>query len=751
MSESNKVNQILSKPSRLGINRERGERLVFFSLLQGIYLLLTTSLFALDHDFKYWPFVALAFTLFFVGWSFVYRAQKNSHQNSLWALGIIVVLSTLLCSGVILISLSAPETFWPVWGFGILIGLGFIPWAVFQVWMFVFVISSFATYVIFTEPLGLWGLFLHLSVIYGLWLAIRGNRKLNQRYLIGHFHESLTKCRNVKDCLRVLADYLSSLLEAPLAIISFEEIQTNLQEIVIGEKLQSFSEEQFSLREFRTLQKDLLISETGFALKNLVNLSLPIKVELSGSKFSIKNGILLGFSLDKKKSSMAEDQNKLYEISPSRSEVDEMLILIGLKFPLMRHLKRSELSLLEAVSVLALNRIETFRERELAKTIEEQAESRLKERDYEMNSLVHDVNNTVQDMTLLCDVLIEDLVGKSENEEASKLLVPVKRISAMSRSVSILVSDAKRSRELEKQLDLFPRETIEIGEVLEEIIEFASIRADRRRIKVIYGKQLGDDIWCKFSAREYLETVIRNLLNNAILYSSPGSEVVVGLEIQNNQACLSIRDQGPGLSQEEQNQLFQIGFRGKSSVGHSGLGLGLAHSKRVLLAANGSIEVFSAGAGKGATFTVKLPICRAPSSSTLKARTGNSWALVVDDETSLTEFYSRVARALWFDPTIAMSLDEAEKAISIKGQPGFVITDLHLGNTTNGNYGGLELIKILRGKFGTNVPIVVVSGQDDEKIEEQVIAVGANGYLKKPIGRKTLFLKIQELLERADD
>ena len=75
-----------------------------------------------------------------------------------------------------------------------------------------------------------------------------------------------------------------------------------------------------------------------------------------------------------------------------------------------------------------------------------------------------------------------------------------------------------------------------------------------------------------------------------------------------------------------------------------------------------------------------------------------------------------------------------------------VITDIQLSNSS-----GLDLVRHLRSEFGQDLPVIVVSGNTDSDLSEQVHAAGGTSFLAKPVGRKRLFLEINRLLGGATD
>jgi signal transduction histidine kinase len=102
-----------------------------------------------------------------------------------------------------------------------------------------------------------------------------------------------------------------------------------------------------------------------------------------------------------------------------------------------------------------------------------------------------------------------------------------------------------------------------------------------------------------------MEQVVVNLLTNAIKYAS-GSPIKVEVCLVNDKVQLRVHDQGPGISQEHLERIFERYERAISSNEVSGLGLGLYIARQIMEQNNGSLSVYSTQ-GKGSTFMIDLP------------------------------------------------------------------------------------------------------------------------------------------------
>jgi signal transduction histidine kinase len=120
--------------------------------------------------------------------------------------------------------------------------------------------------------------------------------------------------------------------------------------------------------------------------------------------------------------------------------------------------------------------------------------------------------------------------------------------------------------------------------------------------------EIEPDIRAEIDA-EGMQMVIRNLLENAFLYSQAAPEVRLTLARQGKNCILTVRDNGRGIDGKEMKNIFKMFYRVRlSGETIKGTGLGLYIVRSVVRRHNGKVSVVSDGPGRGSTFSVIIPI-----------------------------------------------------------------------------------------------------------------------------------------------
>ncbi|WP_051361698.1 GAF domain-containing protein [Solimonas soli] len=111
-----------------------------------------------------------------------------------------------------------------------------------------------------------------------------------------------------------------------------------------------------------------------------------------------------------------------------------------------------------------------------------------------------------------------------------------------------------------------------------------------------------------------LAQVFANLLNNAAKYSERGGDITVSARRDGDSVSVSVRDTGVGIPPELLSRIFDMFVQGDHSLerARGGLGIGLTLVQRLVQMHGGSVTVHSAGAQRGSTFSVRMPLASTP-------------------------------------------------------------------------------------------------------------------------------------------
>jgi signal transduction histidine kinase len=150
----------------------------------------------------------------------------------------------------------------------------------------------------------------------------------------------------------------------------------------------------------------------------------------------------------------------------------------------------------------------------------------------------------------------------------------------------------------------------DIRKLVERSVENNLPAAKQKGIEIRVG--VSEGLWAKADSAATMQ-ILDNLISNALKYSPPNTTTHVHTLPEANHILVSVRDEGPGISEADQKKLFQKFTRlsARPTGGESSTGLGLAIVKRLAEAMSGTVQCYSVP-GAGATFTLRLPICPAP-------------------------------------------------------------------------------------------------------------------------------------------
>jgi two-component system sensor histidine kinase SenX3 len=147
---------------------------------------------------------------------------------------------------------------------------------------------------------------------------------------------------------------------------------------------------------------------------------------------------------------------------------------------------------------------------------------------------------------------------------------------------------------------------VDLATVITDAVDRNALVSEQRNIRMVTSAERGVIIRGDY---EMLVTAIRNLIENALVYSNEGSQVGIGLKVADAVAEISVTDSGIGIPEMEQERIFERFYRVDPSRSRDtgGTGLGLSIVKHVAANHGGEVKLFSK-VGVGSTFTLRLPL-----------------------------------------------------------------------------------------------------------------------------------------------
>ncbi|MEH1919192.1 hybrid sensor histidine kinase/response regulator [Nostoc sp.] len=255
-----------------------------------------------------------------------------------------------------------------------------------------------------------------------------------------------------------------------------------------------------------------------------------------------------------------------------------------------------------------------------------------------------------------------------------------------------------------------------------------------------------------------LQQVVWNLLSNAIKFTPRGGKVEMRLQETDGYAQIILSDTGKGISADFLPFVFDY-FRQADSTStrkFGGLGLGLAIVRNIIEMHGGIVKADSHGEGKGAIFTISLPLLPDASSrltdeknypaflATKSLPLNDIRILVVDDDTDSRDF---VAFVLEQDGAFVMTASSADEALQSLAE---VKLDVLVSDISMPNMDGYMLIHEVRTRTpeqGGQIPAIALTAFARNNDHEKALKAGFQMHLSKPLNPEKLIAAIVKLME----
>jgi len=379
-----------------------------------------------------------------------------------------------------------------------------------------------------------------------------------------------------------------------------------------------------------------------------------------------------------------------------------------------------------------------MREHELRQTAEEA--NRLK--DEFLAIMSHELRNPLNVILGYAELLLRmDVIKESSN--LHRMADAVKRNAVAQSKLIRDLLDLSRLRSGKLELN---RETVSPVVSIQNAIETVRLDADSKGIEITVSAP--DEMLFVQADPVRLEQIIWNLLNNSVKFTPRGGRIEVRLEEQDDEIMLTVSDNGQGIDASFLPHIFEI-FRqadARTNRAQAGMGIGLAVVQQLVELHGGSVDAFSAGTGKGATFTIRLPRSvdsKRPLGPVLDLGNGTLKGLevlVVDDSEDTAEM---VQHLLEIGGATVCAVTSGSEALRIAREREF---DVVLSDISMPEMDGFQFLSELRKLPGKeDLPAVALTGFGRPEDVQRAADEGFYAHLTKPFDLQTLARLLQKL------
>lgn len=379
-------------------------------------------------------------------------------------------------------------------------------------------------------------------------------------------------------------------------------------------------------------------------------------------------------------------------------------------------------------------------------------------------------------------------------------------LTLISSPLELVLEDKTIQPEVKSLLNLVSRNVKKLRDMTEQLLDIRKVESDDLvpkpqnldivsfiRNEVLFFdnafKSKGIELEVNSAEEKYnigfdpdmMSKVIFNMLSNSLKHTHKGKVSISVAKVaasalempdltnQESFVKISIEDSGDGIEKANLPMIFDRFYQGKEQ-NKKGYGIGLSHSKDLIVAHGGQVDVTS-DPGLGTTFNVYLPDVRIAAEAVMAALPGspsevaatssaeaiNEGAgeeeiaavkartiLLVEDNLDLRSFISKELKKKY----TVLEAEDGEKGLEIANEhfPDLIISDVMMPNMD-----GMEFCKEIKSNIKTShIPVILLTAKVGKEAKYAGLEIGADEYISKPFEMKYLSLKIRNSLKGRD-
>ncbi|RKP52786.1 response regulator [Trinickia fusca] len=297
-------------------------------------------------------------------------------------------------------------------------------------------------------------------------------------------------------------------------------------------------------------------------------------------------------------------------------------------------------------------------------------------------------------------------------------------------------------------------ERVDLVDIVEYVIRSVAPAAQAKDIRVV--SELDADALI-LADPSRLQQIVWNLLSNAVKFTGKGGVVEVALRRGEGELELAVVDNGQGIKPEFLPHVFERFCQEDAGIArqHGGLGLGLSIARQLVEMHGGHIEARSEGAGRGATFVVRLPVSgcelardreEAPLPLEIPPALAGLRVLIVEDEPDARELVERVlqergAQTLGFGNALdALTACMAEP-------PDVIVSDIGMPGVDG--YDFIRRLRTFEAQRGRTTPAAALTAFARSEDRRRALLAGFQTHVAKPVDPLELVVVVAALAGRT--
>jgi signal transduction histidine kinase/CheY-like chemotaxis protein/ABC-type amino acid transport substrate-binding protein len=323
----------------------------------------------------------------------------------------------------------------------------------------------------------------------------------------------------------------------------------------------------------------------------------------------------------------------------------------------------------------------------------------------------------------------------------------VERIYGAGQRLLHLINDILDLSKIEAGKLKFNNSVFDLADEVADVIKLCHVKASNKQLTLSHQITLSHNEKT-IADKAKIGQVLLNLIDNAIKFTVKGN-VTVKCWREHRRVYFEVCDTGVGISEEEQQTLFQPFTQGQGGVANGGTGLGLVLSKRIIDAMGGEFSLHSQlGLGTTVSFNLELETITAETEAESQAYAVNTQfrlppdpirtALIIEDDSLSQDLLNQMLQRMGFVTHLCDDGEQGLHYLQTESAPDIIFTDIRMPNLD-----GIQLLNLIRKtRISDSIPIVAVSASSLEHEKRFYLEHGFSDFVAKPVDYTILVTSI---------